>query len=212
MSSLNLKNFIISEEVRASHAAKFLDYQDNHHEEVHEELIALLSKAWKKEAERQNTKTPKDEKRLEDVLLKNPEAFVDIEFDNEEATVGAERFMKSKTAYPSVKISLVFNPAQRKSLSNIYFSLAKEVFDKVVDDNQDAFAITSSSGNVKPVFQVVKSEDNLLKLQFKSVMKDKSSGKPHETIKTIFMIGIERGKENSKTKFFDRIFFIDYTR
>jgi len=212
MSGLNLKNFIVVEEVRASHAAKFLDYQDNHHEEIHEELIALLSKAWKKESEKQNAKTEKNEKRLEDVLLKNPEAFVDIEFDSEEATVGAERFMKSKTAYPSVKISLVYNPAQRKSLSSDYFDLAKEVFNKVVDDNQDAFAITSAAGNVKPVFQVVKSEDNLLKLQFKSTMKDKSTGKPHETIKTIFMVGVERGKENSKTKFFDRVFFIDYTK
>jgi len=209
--SLNLKNFILSEEIKASHAAKFLDYQDNHHDEIQEELIEELSKEWKKLAEKFNRISKPDDKRLEDSLLKNPNAFTGIEFSNDEDLVGNDRFIKPKSTLMSVKISLVFTSTERHLLFKHFFDAASKVFEKVIKDNEKAFSITTPSGNIKPVFQVTK-HDGSIKLQFKSTEKDKETGKNHEVVKTIFMVDIERGKEKSKTKFFDRIFLIDYTK
>lgn len=209
--SLNLKRFIVKEEIRSSHAVKFLDYQDNFHDDVQEDLVALLSKEWKKLTSKLAETKPHGE-RAEDMALKNPEAFLGIEFTNAEANVGSGRFSKSKLTSVSVKISHAYSTDQRRVLIKHYLDLAKECFEKIIKKNEDAFAIKMASGNVKILFHAKKSDDETVKLQFKTIDKQKDTNAKDEVVKTIFMVGVEHGKEGSKTKHYDRVFFIDYTK
>lgn len=209
--SLNLKNFIIREEIRSSHAVKFLDYQENFHDDVQEDLVALLSKEWKKLVDKLSTVKPHGE-RAENMALKNPEAFLGLEFTNAEANVGSGRFSKPKVTSVSVKISHAYSADQRRVLVKQFLDSAKESFEKIINKNEEAFAIKMASGNVKILFHAKKSDDETVKLQFKTIDKQKDSATKDEVVKTIFMVGVEHGKEGSKSKHYDRIFFIDYTK
>ena len=206
--SLNLKNFILDEGIKSSHAVKFIDYQDNFHDDILEDLVKYLSKDWKKSVERRQKEKP-DENRTAEILLKNPKAFTSIEFSTKEIPVGLNRFPKPKTSSLSIKISHAYDINDRRSLIRVFLDDAQNVFEKVVHKNEDAFSIKFLSGKHKTLFYVVRGDDSTIKLQFKTFDKDKTS---KEIIKTIFMVGVDHGKENSKTKNYDRIFFIDYTR
>jgi len=206
--SLNLKNFILEEGIKSSHAAKYLDYQDNFHDDVLEDLMVALSKQWKKTVEIRSKNLP-DKDRAEDMALKNPKAFLGIEYSGAEATVGVGRFPKAKTTSMSVKISHAFSYESRRSLIRGFLDDAQHIFETVVHKNEDAFAIKFTSGKHKTLFHVVRSDDSTVKIQFKTVDKEKGS---KEIVKTIFMVGVDHGKEGSKTKHYDRIFFVDYTR
>lgn len=206
---LNLKSFILNEEIKAAHAVKFLDYQDNFHDDVQEDLITLLSKEWKKSAEKLSSSTTPHEGRVEDMKFKNPEPFLGIEFTNEETQIGVGRFTSPKMSPISVKISHAYTAEQRKILIRNLLSVAKGVFEIIILKNKDAFDIKMASGNHKTLFVVKNDADEqAVKLQFKTSEKNNKS----EIAKTIFMVGVEHGKEGSKSKHFDRVFFVDFTK
>lgn len=208
--SLNLKNFILEEGIKSSHAVKLIDYQDNFHDDVQEDLIAALSKQWKKSVEHRKNDKP-DEERATEISLKNPNAFLGIEFSTKEVSVGLGRFPKAKITSVSVRISYAFNADTRRLLIRGFLNDAQHIFETIVHKNEDAFSIKFESGKHKALFHVVRSDDSTVKIQFKTLEKNKDKN-PKEIVKTIFMVGVEHGKEGSKTKNYDRVFFIDYTR
>jgi hypothetical protein len=210
--SVNLKKFIVNEEIRSSHAVKYLDYQDNFHDDIKEDLVLLLSKEWKKQAIKFKNFEPNAE-RKEDMLLKNPDAFVSISFSDNECYVGYTRFNKQMLCPISIKISHAYSKDQRNQITKKFLEIAKSVFNKVIQKNEEAFSIKMASGNIKTLFNVKHLDDQTVKLQFKSIEKKKDeTHRPEEVVKTIFMVGVEYGKERTKTKHFDRIFFIDYSK
>lgn len=208
--SLNLKNFILEEGIKSSHAVKYIDYQDNFHDDVQEDIVDALSKQWKKSVEFKQKVKP-DPERAEDMSLKNPNAFLGIEFSSKETPIGVGRFPKPKVTSVSVKISHAFNSDTRRILIRGFLDDAQHIFEKIVHKNEDAFSIKFTSGKHKALFHVVRSDDSTVKIQFKTVEKDQNKNSK-EIVKTIFMVGVDHGKEGSKTKHYDRIFFVDYTR
>lgn len=208
--SLNLKNFILDEGIKSSHAVKFIDYQDNFHDDVQEDLISALSKAWKKSVDHCKNEKPDSEK-AEDMVLKNPKAFLGVDFSTKEMPVGGGRFPKPKITSLSVRISHAFSVDSRRVFIRQFLNDAQDIFERIVHKNEDAFSIKFASGKHKSLFHVVRSDDLTVKIQFRTY--DKNSDKnSKEIIKTIFMVGVDHGKESSKTKNYDRVFFLDYTR
>jgi len=209
---LNLRNFILKEEIKSSHAAKLIDYQDNFHDDILDDLISDLSASWKSLAEELN-QTDAPENRVEFVKSKNPDALLGVEFDSKDVPVGLGRFNKPKSSLVSVKISHAYSRETRKRMIKKVLAEAKSVFEKVLSKNKKAFSIKMNSGNYQTLFHVKMSDDETVKLQFKTLERDKKSGAfTDEVIKTIFIVGVEHGKESSKSKQFDRVFFIDYTQ
>jgi hypothetical protein len=204
----NLRTFIINEDMKASHAVKFLSFQDNFHDDVLEDIVAALSKDWKKLVETKSNSIQAHAEKVDDLVFKNPDAFTGIEFDNKEIQIGAGRFSKTKTAIISVKISYAFTAIQRKALIKDFLYTAKSTFEKILHKNIDAFNVKLVSGSFHNLFNIKVGDDDTVKIQFKT----KDKGTNEEIVKTIFMVGVEHGKEASKIKHFDRIFFIDYTK
>ncbi len=205
--TVNLKNFILQEEIKSSHAAKYIDYQENFHDEILEDLIEDLSKEWKKNVLIRAKKNIPNEEYVKDILLKNSNPFLGIEFSNKEILVGNGRFSRPKSSLISVKISHAYDSITRKSLIKKFLLDAENIFEKIIQKNENAFNIKFLSGKQKTLFHISKT-DNSIKIQFKT--HDKNSSK--ELIKTIFMVSVEHGKEGSKSKNYDRIYFLDYTK
>lgn len=209
---VNLKSFILKEEIKSSHAAKFIDYQDNFHDDVLQDLTDKLTASWKKLAEEFNEVQP-SEFRINQVKEKNPDALLGVEFDAKDVPVGVGRFNKPKMALASVKLSHAYTRESRKQMIKKLLAETKSVFEKTIGSNKKAFAIKMNSGNYQTLFHVRQSDDDTIKIQFKTLERDKKNNLySNEVIKTIFIVGVEHGKENSKSKQFDRVFFIDYTQ
>lgn len=188
--------FTLQEEVRASHAAKFMNYEEKYHHKLAMEARRNLIEAWKEVI----TPIYVNPDRTAAVLEKNPKASVKLEVIEEPERFSSTRWAGSKLIGPSVKIPAFFPIPDRAAIAKRLLQVSKESLERLV--KRAARILELDNGDLQSLFRVVADEDDV-RLQFVS------SKSGLETAKTIFKVALEHGRPNSKTRDFDRVYFVD---
>ncbi len=199
----SLKSFIVVEEIKASHAAKYFDYIENHHLDIAEEIGEELEARWGKDVEKISKFEP-NEHRLADLQLKNSNAFVGVELDTRSLAL-QNRFSKRLFTSTSVKYSLTYKDADRARIKSMLLQTAIDTFKEVLGRHPGIFGLTRSE-KIKYLFSITH-EDDLVKLLFKTTNENKE-----QISKTIFIVGVEHGSLTNGSKPFNRVYLTDYTK
>lgn len=189
-------DFALQEEVRASHAAKFMTYEDQYHHKLAIEARRNLIDAWKQVIQPISV----NQDRVAAVLERNPKACVKLEVAEEPERVSSTRWAGTKLIGPSVKIPACFPIPDRVSIAKKLLASSKETLERLV--RQAGKVLELDGFDLWELLRVVADDDDV-RLQFVS-----SKG-GRETAKTIFKVALEHGRPGSKTRDFDRVFFID---
>ena len=200
----SLRKFIVTEQVRASHAAKYFDYIENHHLDVMEEISSELKKAWHKDILSFEKKYTPNEHRLADLTLRKSEALTGIELDTRHITLNKNRFSKLTTTQLSIKYSLVYDSTDCQRIKNQLLQTAIDVFKNVLGKHAGIFGLARVE-SIKYLFSI-SHEDDVVKLHFKTTDTNKE-----QITKTIFLVGIEYGSLTGLRPF-NRVFFSDVTK
>lgn len=199
--SSSFSKYVLLQEIKSVHAAKLFDYTEKYHLEIANFLKNDLSKAFNKFINSIDKKIKPDEDILEKYRLEDKNSNA-LSVDITSTKLLSNRFINQKDSTVNLYISHAYDKSDRQYIINNALSIGQTVLENSILKFKQIFHIEKPSGNTESVFNVAY-HDNEVKLQFSS-----KSGTEH-TLKTIFIIGVEFGKENSKSKNFDRIFFID---
>jgi hypothetical protein len=137
----SFKTYVITEEAKAKHALRFLDYEHKEHSAIAKRVRDELEKAWVKIAAKYE---PVDASDIEDSKY-----FDKVEFTTKEASVG--RFGNKSAVYPSVKIGGAYSKSVRNEAKRDLMAEAHKILAKLKDKlNQDVpgkpFAISQEDG------------------------------------------------------------------
>jgi len=198
---LGLKTFLIKEELKTSHAERYLTYVDRYHEQVFHDLKTKLEHEWEitlKAILKAHPIRP-DVKR--DALLQNPKATTEVTL-----THASEKFISSRSPIPlevspSIKIPLIYSKEERDMITKKILASAKEVMQDTIDRWGEIFNY-EKKGRVTPWFKIVADHEEV-RLQLAISTGDE------ESYKTLYAIRIEYGRKSSKIKDFDRIYLVN---
>jgi hypothetical protein len=203
-----LKSFILSEEVRASHALKYFNYMEKYHDDIYDIVIDELKKQWVLVKKANKFEMP-DDGRVEQLYLKSMNPDLSAGLNGREVTIKSPQFSHPVTSPLSYDISLAFTDVQRKRMIDAALDAAETAFNNVIKDNPAIFAHVDSAEKVRNLFNVVR-HDETVRLQFKVTHKEGDDRK--ELAKTIFTVSVDHGKITSKTKHIDRVYMVDNTK
>jgi hypothetical protein len=164
----SFKTHMLTEQAKAKHALRFLDYEHKEHSNVAKKIRDELEKAWTKIAAKYE---PVDMTEMDE----DSKYFDQVEFTSKEAKVG--RFGDKSAVYPSVKVGGAYDKNTRNECKRALMAEGHKVLDKYKEKlNQDVpgkpFAVSQEDG---PLGEI--------RLKFKT----------GEYTKTIFMIAVEPG-------------------
>lgn len=201
---MSLRKFMITEAIKASHAAKYFEYVENHHLDIFVELGEALEKRWEKDIVDIQKKFQPNEHRLADLTERRTDAFTGIEVDTRHLALHKNRFSTQKFTSTSVKYSLVYDSTDLTKIKNILMASAVEVFKNVLGKHVGIFGLERND-KVKYLFSITH-EDDVIKLMFRTTNENKE-----QINKTVFLVGVEHGVLTG-SKPFNRVFFIDYIK
>ena len=193
-----LKNFILSEEVRTSHAERYLGFLDRYHSQVFLDLKHHLEKVWDGTVASLSKKHKVSDEAIQDMLLRNPKATPELALSRQAEKLVTARAREPLEVSPSVKIPFVYSSQERHLLTKHILDAAKAGMEKVADDWKEIFNY-EHKGKLQPWFKIVQDPDEV---RFQLSM---SSGQ-HEAFKTLYSVRVEYGKAGSKLKDFDRVY------
>lgn len=199
MSGYGFKAFNLREDVRASHAAKFMNYEEKYHHKLAMEARRQLIDAWQQKLSSLESSLDKDS--AERAAEVNPNGTLKMVIISSPEKVTSSRWMSQRLIGPSVKIPAFYSVHDRRHIISTFLDTSKQVLKTLVSKTGKVLNLDGED-QLPSLFRVVADGDDV-KLQFVS----KKGG--HETSKTIFKVAVEHGRPGSKTKDFDRVFFID---
>lgn len=194
----SLKNFIINEENRTSHAERYLGYLDRYHSQVFLDLKKNLQKSWGDAVASLAKKHPISDEVMQDALLRNPKATPELKL-----VPGAEKLITARVrepleVSPSVKVPFVYSAQERQLLVKQLLKAANEAIEETIVGWKEIFNY-EHKGKLQPWFKITHDPDEV-RLQL-------SLGDgPHEAFKTLYSVRVEYGKLGSKLKDFDRVY------
>lgn len=198
---LGLKTFLITEELKVSHAERYLNYVDRYHNEVFHDLKKNLSEEWEK-AVKLSAKTHKvHPESKQAAILRNPKASVQISLSNIPTKIITSRSSVPIEVVPSVKIPLVYSEEECVLISKDIMSAAKKAMIKTIHGWSEIFNY-EKKGRIQPWFKIIDDNEEV-RMQLAITNGD------HESFKTIYAIRTEYGKAGSKLKDFNRIYLIN---
>ena len=208
----SFKNHSLTEQVRASHAAKYMNYEEKYHHKLGMALRDELINNWQADIKRMNDQLDTMIKKQHSSVASqdhvnrmketNPDVKTTYELVDKPESLSSSRWIGSKFVGPSVKIPIsILSTPHRIDAINFLLDAAEGVFHYATKKIGKILDL-SGEDSLPSLFRVVRDHEDV-KLQFVS-----SKG-GHETAKTIFKVAVEHGRPGSKTKDFDRVFFID---
>lgn len=193
-----LRTFIIQEELRESHAERFLTYVDHYHAEVILDLKKNLSEAWEKcitKLKRQFKPNPEAEQAA---VLKNPKATLELSLSTSAEKLASPRTRELHEVSPSVKIPIIYSKEERDLICKNLMTVTKEAFEQTVNDWSEIFKY-EKKGRAVPLFKILSDHDGV-RLQLAV-----TSGTAEE-YKTLYAVHVEFAKTSSKLRDFDRVY------
>ena len=193
-----LKTFIIREELRTSHAARFLTYVDQYHAEVILDLKKNLERAWQKLVGELVERVPVNQKAAEERLLNNPKATLKLELVTTPENITSTRSREASEVSPSVKVPIVYSREERDLIEKNLLQAADEAMQQTTSDWSEIFKY-EQRGRAMPVFKILSDHDGV-RLQLTVRSGDA------EEYKTLYAIHTEYAKPGSKLRDFDRVY------
>lgn len=193
-----LKNFIINEEVKVSHAARYLGFLDRYHSQVFLDLKHQLEKVWHSSIEGLLKKHPVTDEAIQDMLLRNPKATPELSLTSTAEKLVTARAREPLEVSPSVKVPFVYSTQERHLLTKYILADAKSAMEAVVERWREVFNY-EHKGKLQPWFKILQDPDEI---RFQLAM----GSEPNESFKTLYSVRVEYGKTGSKLKDFDRVY------
>lgn len=200
---MDLKSFLLKEEVKRSHAERYLDFIDHDHPQVIQELKQALTDAWTKQISALTRTYPISPERAQDALFKNPKALTRLEVINHAEKLAATHSRSVVEVSPSVKIPHIYNREESELIARELVATAVEVFNTVAE-NWRAVLNFEKKGQITPWFKIVH-DHHEARFQLAT------SSATIESYKTLYCVKIEYGKQNSKLRSFDRVYLASIT-
>ncbi len=197
---MSLQNFIIQEELRAEHAARFLLYQERYNTEVLLDLKNALEKEWTKVINSLSRKYKIADDDLELALLQNQKATVSLTVEPKDEKIVSSRHRETLEVSPSVKVPLLYKREERDLMIKSILLVSEDALDTVTNKWREIFRV-EKKGRATPWFKIVHDKDEI---RFQLALTDGNQ----EMYKTLYAIRVEYGKPGSKLKDFDRIYLI----
>jgi hypothetical protein len=193
-----LKNFIISEEVKVSHAERYLSFIDRYHSQVFLDLKNHLEKVWRSSVESLSKKHRVSDDAIQDALLRNPKATPELDLVSTAEKLVTARAREPLEVSPSVKVPFVYSTQERHLLTKHILDDAKSAMESVAERWREVFNY-ENKGQLQPWFKILQDPDEV---RFQLAL---GSGQ-NESFKTMYSIRVEYGKTGSKLKDFDRVY------
>jgi hypothetical protein len=196
---MSFKHFLAEEKIKASHAQKFFNYMNDEHYNFFKKMKSLLLKTWAADLKQLNKESP-DEEALGRYLELIPDMETKLVLGSKSEKIGANKYAKEKKSSLYVDVPYVYDESVRKHFREELFKSAKSVFVKIRDEHpeftEDVDQITSEKIYL---FKIVETEEEV-RFQFRS----------GDSVKILFIVGVDFGSERTKTLSRDRIYFLDY--
>lgn len=193
-----LKNFIISEEVKVSHAERYLSFLDRYHSQVFLDLKNNLAKFWATTAIDLSKKHQVSDDDIQDAVFRNPKATLETTVVSAAERLVTARVREPVEVSPSVKIPFVYSVHERHFLTKKFLEAAATVMEKTASDWKTVFNY-EHKGKLQPWFKIVQDSEEI---RFQLSM----GFGVNESFKTLYSVRIEYGKSGSKLKDFDRVY------
>lgn len=193
-----LKNFIINEEVKVSHAERYIGFLDRYHSQVFLDLKNHLEKVWRSTVEDLSKKHPVSDDAIQDALLRNPKATPELKLTTTAEKLVTARVREPLEVSPSAKVPFVYSTQERHLLTKHILNDAKSAMESVADRWREVFNY-EHKGKIQPWFKILVDPDEI---RFQLAMGAGSN----ESFKTLYSVRVEYGKAGSKLKDFDRIY------
>lgn len=195
-----LKNFIINEEVKVSHAERYLGFLDRYHSQVFHDLKQHLEKVWSTTVSDLSKKHKISDEAIQDALFRNPRATPELKLVTSAERLTTPRVRTTIEVSPSVKVPFVYAIPERHLLTKQLLDAAKSSMEVTADQWKEVFNY-EHKGKLQPWFKILQDTDEV---RFQLSM---GTGQ-HESFKTLYSVRVEYGKTNSKLKDFDRVYLI----
>jgi hypothetical protein len=199
-----LKSFIIREELKTSHAERYITYIDRYHEHVFHDLKKKLEEEWESSLKSIIKKYPVHPEVVQDATLKNPKATTEITLSHKAEKLITSRSPTPLEVAPSIKIPLVYSQEERKLVTKALLDVAETAFKDTTTSWGEIFNY-EKSGRIKPWFKI--SGDNE-EIRLQLALSESNS----ESYKTLYAVRMEFGKKNSKLKDFDRLYLVNFIK
>ena len=195
---MSLKTFIIQESLHAEHAERFLLFKERYNTQVLLDLKKELEKAWNKEINSLAKHHKIKDEDLQLALLQNTKSTVNLSIEPKDEKIISSRHREAIEVSPSVKIPMLYKREERELITKDLLSSAEDVIKKIIHKWDEIFHV-EKKGRATPWFKITH-DHNEIRLQL--VLSD--SGQ--DMYKTLYSVRVEFGKNNSKTKDFDRVY------
>lgn len=198
---MGLKSFMLREELKVSHAERYLAYAERHSNEVFHELKQKLEKSWEAAVKKTEHAHPIHKEVIQDAVLRNPKATTSVSLSRKSEKLITSRSPVPLEVAPSVKIPLIYSPEERKLVTKSLLSAARDAFEETVDAWSVIFNY-EKNGRRKPWFKISADHEEV-RLQLAMTEGDA------ESYKTLYAVRIEYGKKGTKTRDFDRLYLVN---
>lgn len=197
----SLKSFLITEELKVSHAERYLTYIERYHNEVFQDLKKEIGDSWTKTLNHVSKSHKVHPESKQDALLKNPKATTQTSVSNVPTKIITSRSSTPIEVSPSVKIPLVYSQEEIAMITKEFLTSARDAIEKTVQAWGEIFNY-EKKGRIQPWFKVTAEHDEV-RLQLAI-----STGS-QESYKTLYAIRVEYGKRGSKLRDFDRVYLVN---
>jgi hypothetical protein len=193
-----LKSFILNEEIKVSHAERYLGFLDKYHSQVFHDLKQQLEKNWAAEVAELKKKHPLSAESVQDATFRNPKATTELKLVTSSERLTTSRARGPLEVSPSVKVPFVYTTPERHLLTGKLLGSAKEAMNLLAAGWKEIFNF-EHKGKLQPWFKIVQDSDEI---RFQLSLGTGQS----ESFKTLYAVRVEYGKTGSKLKDFDRLY------
>lgn len=198
---MGLKNFLIQEELKTSHAERYLTYVDRYHDQVFHDVKTKLESQWEKTVKAVLKSHPIRPEVKQETLLQNPKATTEVSLSHAPEKIVTSRSPTPLEVSPSVKIPLIYSKEERDMITKKILAAAKSAMEDTVSSWGEIFNY-EKRGRVTPWFKITTDHEEV-RLQLAISADDQ------ESYKTLYAVRIEYGRKGSKIKDFDRIYLVN---
>lgn len=194
----NLKNFILSEDVRISHAERYLSFLEKYHAQMFLDIKHDIESVWVSTVNKLANKYQPSDFTIQELILRNPKATTQLEVSSQTLKLSTPRNKDPLDISLSVKLPYVFSQQERSIITKELLKVAEQSLQKIAHQWKPILNF-EHKGKLNPWFKIVNDSDEV---RFQLSITSGSQ----ESYKTLYAIRVEYGKFGSKLKDFDRIY------
>lgn len=196
---MDLKTFLVTEDLKRSHAERYLTYVDQFHNEVITDVRQELTKNWERVIKELDKRFILSDQEKSELLVVSPKSITHIKLATRPIKITTTRMSKQIEVFPSVQVPLAFSKEQADLIHRELLKVANESFETIAKKWYSVLNF-EQKGRMTPWFKIVQDDDEI-RFQL-------STNGEKEIYKTLYSIRIEYGKRFSKLKTFDRVYLV----